>query len=140
MLSTIWGYTPEDTLESIKEIGSKISAVKQIFSALLFSVGIKGTCVNIISFEKNTFVKIKLHIDSEKVFEKDFLPHEAKEYYFELEEVIIPKSKIEVILEVMEGSVQIPLSSIGVGMGFQKTETEKNYQPTNHLALGLLIP
>lgn len=137
-MEIIWGYSPEKTLDFTKEIGEKVIAVKQVFAALLFKTGIKGICTKIDSFKANTSVNIELDIDSVKVFEEKFYPNRAKIYYFELPEVIKPKLKIEVLLNVENGYVTLPLSSIGTGMGFQKTD--QDFQPTNHLALGLLIP
>ncbi|MCE7742054.1 MAG: hypothetical protein GOP50_06315 [Candidatus Heimdallarchaeota archaeon] len=137
-MQVIWGYSPEEILDFYKEVGNEIVAVKQLFSALLFKNGIKGICAKIATSESNSLIQIELHIDSEKVFEEVISPNEKQEYFFELDEVIVPEIKIEVILQVKNGSVQLPLSSIGTGMGFQKTTGD--YQPTNHLALGLIIP
>ena len=137
-MQIIWGYTPEDILTSNKIVGGEIIAVKQVFSALLFKEGVQGMCVNFVSVEKNAEVNIELFVDSEKVLEEKFSPAKAQEYYFKLVELIIPKLKIEIILHVVAGLVTLPLSSIGTGMGFQKTADD--YQPTNHLALGLLVP
>ncbi len=134
----IWGYTSTNTLEKNKEIGRGVQEVKQLFSALLFQTGIKGVCVNIAAFHENTTARISLYIDSEKVFETDFSPEEAREYIFELENKVHPVLKIEVALQVIEGLVEVPLSSIGIGMGFQRTN--EDFLPTNHLALGLILP
>ncbi len=137
-MEIIWGYSPEKTLDYTKRIGKEVVAVKQIFSALLFKTGIKGVCAKIDSFKVNTSVNIELDIDSAKIFEENFFPNKAKIYYFELPKTILPKSKIEVLLNVENGYVTLPLSAIGTGMGFQKID--QDFQPTNHLALGLLIP
>ena len=51
--------------------------------------------------------------------------------------MIIPKSKIEVILQVLKGSIEINISSIGTGMGFHKVQDE--FVPTNHFALGIIV-
>jgi len=135
---TIWGYTSSETLENNKEVGREIKAVKQLFSALLFKSGIKAISTEIASVQENTTARISLYIDDKKVHEYDFSPEEAKFYSFGLEEIVYPKSKIEVVLEVITGLLEIPISSIGIGMGFQRTDQE--YLPTNHLALGLFCP
>jgi len=137
-MKIIWGYTPEDLLETSKEIGVDILSVKQLFSALLFKNGIKGISIEIVSYTDNAAVNISLIIDSAKVFDEDFSPKESKRYDFLLSEIVFPSSKIEVELTVKEGSVTLPISSIGVGMGFQK-QSDK-YLPTNHIALGLILP
>ena len=137
-MTVVWGYSPEETLELTKEVGKEVQAVKQVFSALLFKAGIKGICTRIPQFEDNTSVIIKLYIDSIKVFKEEFSPQGTIDYYFELPDVIYPKSKIEVVLEVKRGFVTLPVSSIGTGMGFQKTDDK--FQPTNHLPIGLILP
>lgn len=134
----IWGYTPANTLKKNKKIGGELKEVKQLFSALLFQTGIKGICVNIAKVQKNTSARISLHIDSEKVFEEDFFPEIAQEYFFKLWEEKKADIKIEIVFQIIKGSVELPTSAIGIGMGFLKTG--KEFLPTNHLALGLILP
>ena len=80
---------------------------------------------------------MKLVIDSKVVHETSFSPTETTEYFFEFEEIFYPEVKIEIIMEVEDGTVLLPISSIGNGMGFQKIQGK--FVPTKHLALGLIL-
>ncbi|MCE7739158.1 MAG: hypothetical protein KAU62_18210 [Candidatus Heimdallarchaeota archaeon] len=133
----IWGYTPSEALPNSKIIGEGVNEIKQLFSAILFKTGIKGICVNLEGISKKPVVKLSLVIDSESIYETSFSPERAREYSYELDETVFPKTKIEVVMSVSNGSVEVAISPIGIGMGFQKQDGE--FVPTNHLALGVII-
>ncbi len=137
-MTIIWGYDPSTALSSFKKIGEDIKEAKQVFSALLFKAGVKGVIVYIADFTENVKVKMQLMVDSKEVFEIHFSPEKTGEHLFEADSVFYPKIKIEVVFAVKNGRVNLPLSSIGSGMGFQKLEDQ--FVPTNHLGLGLVIP
>ena len=137
-MEIIWGYTPSETLPNSKVIGEEISEIKQMYSALLFKTGVLGFSAKLEKISHNTLVKLVLVIDSQLVFETTISPESAGEFSFKLNESIIPKTKIEVGLLVLEGLLEISISSIGTGMGFQKIDDE--FVPTNHLALGVIVP
>ena len=133
----VWGYTPSATLHSPKALGADVKEVKQVFSALLFRVGVKGVCVQIERIEGHSKVIIQLLIDDNVVLTTHFSPTESKEFCYEIEETIIPRTKIEVVFKVEQGSISLPVSAIGNGMGFQKIAGD--FVPMNHLGLGLII-
>jgi len=133
----VWGYTPSATLPSLKTLGIDIKEVKQVFSALLFREGVKGACVQINRIEGHPKAIIQLLIDDTAVLTTHFSPTESKEYYYEIEETTHPKIKIEVVFKVKQGSISLPVSAIGNGMGFQKIDDD--FVPMNHLGLGLII-
>ena len=137
-MNCIWGYTASSTLAEQKELGSEIKEAKQIFSALLFKDGITGMCAVISRSTEESVVVLELIIDDEVVTSVDFSPVKEGEFYFELEEKVIPQIKIEVKIKVLEGMVSLPKSAIGNGMGYQLVD--KEFVPTNHLGLGLIIP
>lgn len=137
-MTIIWGYDSSIPLSSFKKIGEDIKEAKQVFSALLFRAGIKGVIVYIADFTENVKVKMLLMVDSKKVLEIHFNPETKGEHLFEADSIFYPKIKIEVVIAVKNGRVNLPLSSIGSGMGFQKLEDQ--FVPTNHLGLGLIIP
>lgn len=134
----VWGYTPSDTLLLPKTLGVDIKEAKQVFSALLFRDGVRGVCTQIESIEGHPKVTIQLVIDDTVVLTTHFSPTESKEFYYEMEETINPKTKIEVVFKVEQGSVSLPVSAIGNGMGFQKIDDD--FVPMNHLGLGLIVP
>ena len=109
-----------------------------MYSALLFKTGVLGFSAKLEKISHNTLVKLVLVIDSQLVFETTISPESAGEFSFKLNELIIPKTKIEVGLLVLGGLLEISISSIGTGMGFQKIDDE--FVPTNHLALGVIVP
>ncbi len=133
----IWGYTPSEALPNNKIIGERVNVIKQLFSAILFKTGIKGICVNLGGISQKPVVKLDLVIDSESIYETSFSPKRARKYSFELDEIIFPKTKIEVVMSVSNGSVEVAISPIGTGMGFQKQDDE--FVPTNHFPLGVII-
>ncbi len=133
----VWGYTPSATLPSPKTLGVDINDVKQVFSALLFKEGVKGVVVKIEEITGQPKANIQLVIDDTIVLTVDFSPKEAKEYCYEMEETVNPKIKIEVIFKVEQGTISLPVSAVGNGMGFQKTADD--FLPMNHLGLGLII-
>ncbi len=137
-MTIIWGYTPSTPLSSFKKIGEDVKEAKQVFSALLFKAGIKGVIVYIADFTENVKVKVQLVVDSKEALEIHFSPEKTGEHLFEADSIFYPKIQIEVIIVVKNGRVNLPLSSIGSGMGFQKLEDQ--FVPTNHLGLGLVIP
>lgn len=137
-MTIIWGFSTDEKLTESKRIGKEISEVKQIFSALLFKSGIKGVIVQIESILESGEATIQLVIDNECCFSKNLSLRKPGEHMFEMEDVIIPQTKIEIILAVTHGYIELPTSSIGNGMGFQKIND--TYQPTKHLGLGLIIP
>ncbi|MHA1200932.1 MAG: hypothetical protein ACTSQ4_00225 [Candidatus Heimdallarchaeaceae archaeon] len=134
----VWGYTPSATLPSPKILGAGIEEVKQVFSALLFRDGVKGVCVQIEKIEGHPKAIIQLFIDDTVVLTTNFSPTESKDFCYEIEETINPKIKIEVVFKVEQGSISLPVSAIGSGMGFQKINND--FVPMNHLGLGLIIP
>ncbi len=134
----IWGYTPSETLSNNKIVGEGISEIKQMFSALLFKTGVKGFAVKLEEISPLSQVKLALVIDSQPISETTISPEKAGEFSFDLDELVIPKTKIEVVLIVLKGFIEVSISSIGTGMGFQKVDNE--FVPTNHLALGVVIP
>ena len=134
----VWGYTPSDTLPSPKTLGVDINEVKQVFSALLFKEGVKGVVVLIERIGGHPKVIIQLVIDDSVVLTTHFSPKEAKEFCYEIKETVNPKIKIEVVFKVEQGTISLPVSAIGNGMGFQKIA--EDYVPMNHLGLGLIIP
>lgn len=133
----VWGYTPSATLPSPKILGVDIKEVKQVFSALLFRDGVKGVCIQIERIEGHPKAIIQLLIDDTVALTTHFSPTESKEFYYEMEETIDPKIKIEVVFKVEQGSISLPVSAIGNGMGFQKIADD--FVPMNHLGLGLII-
>lgn len=133
----IWGYTPSETLPNNKIVGDGVNEIKQLFSALLFKTGIKGICVILEGISQKPVVKLSLVVDSESIYETSFSPARAREFSFELDETVFPKTKIEIVMSVSVGSVEVAISPIGIGMGFQKQNDE--FVPTNHLALGVVI-
>ena len=133
----VWGYTPSATLPLLKILGIDVKEVKQVFSALLFKEGVKGVCVQIERIEGPSKAIIQLLIDDKIVLTNHFSPTESKEFHFEMKETINPKIKIEVVFKVEQGSISLPVSSIGNGMGFQKIADD--FVPMNHLGLGLII-
>lgn len=133
----VWGYTPSATLPSPKTLGVDVKEVKQVFSALLFREGVKGVCVQIERIERLPKAIIQLLIDDNVVLTTHFSPTEAKEFRYEMKETVNPKIKIEVVFKVEQGSISLPVSSIGIGMGFQKIA--RDFVPMNHLGLGLII-
>ncbi len=133
----IWGYTPSATLPSSKTLGVDIDEVKQVFSALLFKEGVKGVVVQIEQIGSNPKAIIQLVIDDNVVLTTHFSPREAKEFCYEIDETVYPKIKIEVVFKVEQGTISLPVSAIGNGMGFQKIADD--YVPMNHLGLGLII-
>ncbi len=137
-MNIIWGFSSEEKLLESKKIGKEILEVKQVFSALLFKSGIKGLIVRIESIIETGEAVVQLAIDDEQCLSKALSLKEPGEYSFEMKDVKIPHTKIEVILEVTKGCIELPTSSIGNGMGFQKRND--TYQPTKHLGLGLIIP
>ena len=137
-MEIIWGYTPSETLPNSKVIGEEISEIKQMYSALLFKTGVLGFSVKLEEIAHKPLVKLVLVIDSQLVFETTISPDSAGEFSFNLDELVIPKIKIEVGLLVLKGLLEISISSIGTGMGFQKIDDE--FVPTNHLALGVIGP
>ncbi len=136
-MTIIWGYSPDSKLPKNKIISLDISEVKQVFSALLFNEGIKGIIIRIESIQEQTEVVMKLIIDDEVVISENLFPSESGDFSFEAEEILLPKTKIEVAVEIIKGCIQLPISAIGNGMGFQKKDGL--YQPTNHLGLGLIL-
>ena len=137
-MNCIWGYTSSSKLNMEKILGNEIKEAKQIFSALLFKAGISGVCVVFTKITRNPLVVLELIIDDNLISSFDFSPTREGEYSFELVEQVIPQSKIEVKIKVLEGQVNLPLSAIGNGMGYQLVDRE--FVPTNHLGLGLIIP
>ena len=133
----VWGYTPSATLPLPKILGVDVKEVKQVFSALLFKEGVKGVCVQIDRIEGHSKTIIQLLIDDNVVLTNHFSPTESKEFHYEMKETITPKIKIEVVFKVEQGSISLPVSSIGNGMGFQKIADD--FIPMNHLGLGLII-
>lgn len=136
-MTIIWGYSPDSKLPRNKEIGHAISEVKQVFSALLFKEGIKGIIIRIESIQEQTEAVMKLIIDGEAVISEHLITTEPGDFTFKTKDAVLPKTKIEVALEIIKGCIQLPISAIGNGMGFQKKDG--SYQPTNHLGLGLII-
>ena len=133
----IWGYSPSATLPSPKILGVDVKEVKQVFSALLFREGVKGVCAQIKRIEGNPNAIIQLLIDDTVVLTTNFSPAESKEIHYELKEKVIPKIKIEVVFKVEQGSISLPVSAIGNGMGFQKIAGD--YVTLNDLCVGLII-
>ncbi len=138
MMNCIWGYTSSSTLDTQKELGKEIKEAKQLFSALLFKEGISGICVVITKLSDKPLIELELVVDEEIISSYELSPTQKGEFPFELEEKIIPVTKIEVKIKVLEGLVSLPISAIGNGMGFQLVDNE--FVPTNHLGLGLIIP
>ncbi|MHA1953172.1 MAG: hypothetical protein ACXAAM_03295 [Candidatus Heimdallarchaeaceae archaeon] len=136
-MTIIWGYSPDSKLPQNKEIGDVIPEVKQVFSALLFKKGINGIVIRIESVQEQTEAVMKLIIDDEVVISENLIPKESGDFTFEARETLLPKTKIEVVVEIIRGCIQLPISAIGNGMGFQKKDG--SYQPTNHLGLGLIL-
>ncbi|MHA1346230.1 MAG: hypothetical protein ACTSVO_04415 [Candidatus Heimdallarchaeaceae archaeon] len=134
----VWGYTPSAVLASPKLLGVSIKEVKQVFSALLFKEGVKGVCIQIEQIEEHPKAIVQLVIDNTTVLTAHFSPTKPKEFYFEMENIMIPELKIEVVFKVEQGSISLPMSAIGNGMGFQKKDDD--FVPMNHLGLGLIIP
>ena len=137
-LNIIWGYTPTEVLSSLKEVGNEIKEVKQIFSALIFKNGISGITIKISEIKKEPRITISLSVDDEIIKSLDFSPDSSGEFSFEMEEKIIPKTKIEVAIRIDEGVIFLPISTIGTGMGYHKINDD--FVPTNHLPLGLIVP
>jgi hypothetical protein len=133
----IWGFSPDSKLPRSKEIGPEITEVKQVFSALLFKEGIKGIIIRLESIHKQTEVRMKLIIDDEVCISENLITKIPGDFTLETKETLLPKTKIEVAVEVITGCIQLPISAIGNGMGFQKVDG--SFQPTNHLGLGLII-
>jgi hypothetical protein len=136
-LIIIWGYTPADTLPTLKKMGGKTKEAKQVFSSILFRRGINGIAINIEKIEEKTQIKLNLVIDEVIVFEKYLSPPTTGKCTFMLEKEIIPISKIEICVVVEKGMIHLPISAIGTGMGFHKSNDE--FVPTNHLPLGIII-
>lgn len=133
----VWGYTPSATLPSLKTLGADINDVKQVFSALLFKEGVKGVVVKIEKIVDQPKANIQLVIDDNIVLTVDFSPKEAKVFCYEIDETVNPKTKIEVVFKVEQGTISLPVSAVGNGMGFQKIDGD--FLPMNHLGLGLII-
>ena len=133
----IWGYSPDSKLPKNKEIGLDVTVVKQIFSALLFKEGITGVIIRIESIQEQTEAVMKLIIDDKIVLSENFFPTVPGDFTFKTDNTLLPKTKIEIAFEIIKGRIQLPISAIGNGMGFQKKDG--SYQPTNHFALGLVI-
>ena len=136
-MEIIWGYTASEEMLERREIGNEVKEVKQLFSALLFKSGIKGISAVILGITGSPQITMSLEIDSKQVFVKNFSPIEAEEFYFNSNRIFYPETKIEIFMKVENGTVFIPISSIGNGMGYQKSKEE--FQPTKHFALGLII-
>ncbi len=137
-MECIWGYTSSEILPSDKELGSDIKEAKQLFSAILFSSGIVGSCVRINKISGSPKVDLILVIDDEIILTKSFSPKKEGDYRIEMKELFKPKTKIEVLIKVEDGIIYLPISAIGTGMGYQKTDNE--FLPTNHFGLGIIIP
>ena len=137
-MNIIWGYTPTEEEPILKKLGSEIIEAKQVFSALIFRQGIKGICIQIDSLEDNPEVTLDLIVDDIKILTSTFSPAIPKKYRFEIEEINYPKLKIEVIISINQGSISLPISAVGNGMGFQKIENK--FVPTKHFGLGLIVP
>ena len=136
-MTIIWGYSPESKLSNSKEIGTNILEVKQVFSALLFKEGISGIVIRVDEVEDQTQVIAHLVVDDESILSESFYPKEAGDFSFKTENLVRPITKIEAGIEIIKGSLRLPTSVIGNGMGFQKVD--EKFQPTNHLCLGLII-
>ncbi len=136
-MTIIWGYSANEELPKIKELGKEITEAKQVFSALLFKEGIKGLVIRIESILEETEAILQLIIDGEICLSENLLPAEPGDFTFEMKEVMFPETKIEAVVKIIKGCIQLPTSSIGNGMGFQKKDD--NFQPTKHLGLGLII-
>jgi hypothetical protein len=137
-MTIIWGYTRSEKLSTDEIIGERVKEIKQMFSALIFKNGLKGFSVNFEAIHHLPVIKFSLIIDSIAVDVITFSPERSGEFTFILDEIVYPKSKIEVSMEVLKGSVEISTSSIGTGMGFQKIDDA--FVPTYHFALGLIVP
>ena len=138
ILTVIWGYSPDDKLNQNKVIGQEISEMKQVFSALLFESGINGIIIRIESIQKKTEAIMQLIVDNELIISENFYPTKPGDFKFNTKDTIRPKTKIEVVVKLISGSMHLPISAIGNGMGFLKRN--ETYKPTNHLGLGLIIP
>ena len=128
-------------------IAIKSTVVPGTTDKLRHKYGLQKTCFvpeflrercAIADFTENVKVKMQLMVDSKEVLEIHFSPEKKGEHLFEADSIFYPKIQIEVIIEVKYGRVNLPLSSIGSGMGFQKIDDQ--FVPTNHLGLGLVIP
>lgn len=137
-MTKIWGYTPTAVLSTQKLLSGEFTEIKQVFSALLFREGVKGVCIKIEEVAESTQICVQLQVDENIVLTSHFSAKETGEYDFTMEEIVIPKVKIEVLLTLESGDLVIPISAIGNGMGFQKIKGE--FSPTNHFGLGLIIP
>ena len=137
-MNCIWGYTSSSALAVEKELGKEIKEAKQVFSALLFKEGISGMCVVFTKSSEKPMVVLELIVDERTLSSIDFSPTGEGEFSFELDEKVIPQTKIEIKIRVIEGLVSLPISAIGNGMGYQLVD--KEFVPTNHLGLGLIIP
>ncbi|NPD88551.1 MAG: hypothetical protein HGN29_07495 [Asgard group archaeon] len=136
-MTIIWGYSPDSKLPRSKKIGHAIPEVKQVFSALLFKEGINGIIIRIESIQEQTEAIMKLIIDDEVVISENLVSTVPGDFTFKTEDTLLPKTKIEVAVEIIKGCIQLPISAIGNGMGFQKKDG--SYLPTNHLGLGLIL-
>ncbi|MHA1399888.1 MAG: hypothetical protein ACTSQE_06050 [Candidatus Heimdallarchaeaceae archaeon] len=132
-----WGYNHESPLSHLKYVGSDISSIKQVFSSLLFRQGILGAAIKLAAIKGQPRVEIKLVVDDEIMLQSYFSPMERKEYIFTLEQPVIPKTKIEIIVSVQDGEIGLQTSSIGSGMGFQLQAD--NFVPSAHFPVGLIV-
>ncbi|MHA1258842.1 MAG: hypothetical protein ACTSSG_02125 [Candidatus Heimdallarchaeaceae archaeon] len=137
-MNIIWGYSSEEKQISSKLIGQDIKEIKQTFSSLLFPKGVQGVAIVLKEILNSPVLTLSLVIDEKEVFSTSFSPSSATFFFFQTKKRYFAQSKIEVFLSSQEGSVSIPTSSIGTGMGFLKREDD--FIATQHFALGLLIP
>jgi len=137
MKEVIWGYDPSALLPTPKTIGSDITIVKQLFSALLFQKGVSGIILNIGEYRGTPTLKISAHIDERMILQKSLSAPLENEYYFEFSNIIYPKNKLEIFIEVQGGTVDFPTSSIGNGMGF--IQKDNRFVPTTHFPVGFVL-
>lgn len=115
--------------------------VKQVFAGVLFKKGIRGCAFRVTFHEiKQEFVEssIKLVIDNKIIQEKTIQITENKhEYHILLPAVKNVEQKVSVTLTVLEGTLCLPKSSLGTGMGFVKQG--ETFVPSGNFAFGIIL-
>lgn len=137
MQEVIWGYDPYSLLPSPKIVGEDITTIKQIFSAIIFKKGVMGLVVSLEQNTGNPTINIQVKIDEELKFRTSLQAPLEKEYVLDFKQVYYPKAKLEIILEVKNGTVKLQTSAIGNGMGFIKKENK--FIPSTHFPVGFVI-
>ncbi len=136
ILWSIEGSTGEKTIRLVPK-----DQVKQVFAGVLFKKGIRGCAFRVTFGEtKQEIIKssITLTIDNKVIQEKTIQIAENKqEYYILLPNVKKVEKKVSVTLTVLEGTLCLPKSSLGTGMGFVKQGA--TFVPSGNFAFGIIL-